>query len=531
MAGRHRTARASNPRRALATLLTAVAIAAAWVAVGVSGAGGTLAAWSSSVTVPGATLHTGSAALQLGGFDKLAATFSSGTLASTVAAVTVTNTGTAPLRTFTTKAAVVGSTTLAGAVDVSIWPLGTAASCGAAPAGTAATAWNAAPNWLATQAALAPGATATYCVLSTMAQGAPAQYPGLTAELTVSVTATTATGGAGWSATQSAPAFALSTAAAAATTHPVTPGQVGVANGTTGTVVSVDLPTDDSVWASTPNGNIDAATSRIGNQYHVCMVFAVQGTTTAASDWNFTINTAVAPFNGAALSQSSFAPEGAQTARIVSFPSGSSHSYTIGGIHQGSATAIDQLVYGDTRAPDGYQDHTWTTPLAKSQTAHVHLCVDVHTAAPVAKAGSATYTVDQPVLAGCPAGGANPATAAGAAALSSAIPTGGNGAAVCLYVTVRGLYPHFYIGYTATADWTAAVNGSTKLTQRQKTALLTASPTGAMVYGSDDTATSAGAPTLSKGIFTWTETDQHTPLAITDGIDVVLALTFTLPAA
>ncbi|GAA4166209.1 hypothetical protein GCM10022286_30520 [Gryllotalpicola daejeonensis] len=284
MAGRHRTARASNPRRAVTNLLIAVAIAAAWVAVGLTGTGGTFAAWSSSVTLPDATLHTGSAGLRLDGFDQLGATFATGALTAGPDKVTLTNTGTATLRGFTASTALAGTgaSTLATALTVTFWPIANGTACGTAPQSAITGKWSSVPNWLANQGPLAPGAVSTYCVTTTSTSAATTSYAGKSVTPTVTVTAATQIGG-GWSATAQGAPFTFSTPAP--WTKVTNPTQYGISAGN-GTAITV----------TSQSQTID------GDDY-LCFDIAASGGYGGrnGSGWQVLINTTKSPFRGVAV--------------------------------------------------------------------------------------------------------------------------------------------------------------------------------------------------------------------------------------
>lgn len=528
-------------RRRLAVVVAAIA-AVVLATLGVIG--GASAAWHAGGTASG-TVSTGRTSVSAMGFAQLTQQFEASTqTASKPALVKLYNTGTLPLSGFTSTVAFPsGGSDLASAVTLTIWDAGQGAtSCPAsAPSGANeyTGTWGASAFAWPTPAAPVPAPQGTqpyqgYCVVSSMTNEAITAHANQSSYPAVSVVGVDA----GWS---SAPAAADAFTLAAISPTSVAPTQIGVSNGSgsgasTSTVVSVALPSGDDKSTSAPTSNLDPTTGVIISPYYVCVVFTVNGTNSAPTDWSFQIDTSVAPFNGAVLQQSMFAPSGAQTARITGFPSASSHVYTIGGMHQGSATSFGTVYNGSGNGPDGYSNYTWNTPITTGQSAAVHLCLNVNQAAPIAAAGAGTYTVGAPKIAGCTS--TNPA--ADSTAMGTAIPAsnGSDGKTLCVYLPITGSYPHFYVGYTASMDWGAVLAAASGLTGNQRNALKTATAQTWDAFGYELSSTGTRtvqeggvSPTSTSGtVLTWSETGQTLPLAISDGETVVIRGTYAIPA-
>ncbi|AYG04165.1 hypothetical protein D7I44_11915 [Gryllotalpicola protaetiae] len=517
-----------------------IAAAAAMVAALVGVASSAVAQWTSGDTV-NASISAGNVGLTLSGFDKLSANYSSSGILTSSAQVTVHNSSTLPLRTLTASTAIPGgngSQTLASKVSVKIWP----GSCASMPStGVISATWATMPNWLANQSALAAAADASYCIQSSISATDANSNPSLTLSPVVTVT------GNDYNFSTGAVAAASFTLATLASTDPqtVTPGQVGVSlpSGSNLSDVSITMPQKDPDWGTTATTNIDSTTGTIKNQQYTCMVITVTGQTTASGDWSFQLDNSVAPFNRTALTDAMFAQSSYQTARILAKPQSGVGVYTIGGIHKGSATTFNQQVWNDAKGSDGFNSYVWNTPIPAPPpgqpplTTQVHLCLNIGNTPQSLNPGAGTFSVAQPVLAGCPDQNAdptkdltqNPAMPAGSGLLTSSIPAGGNGAVVCLYVKLTGLYPHFYIGYSFSIDWKGLLANS-GLSSAQQQSLASASAYNWKAYGSDLSTDQAPATLGSDGTLNWSIAQQHTPLEITNGMTVVLTARIPLPA-
>jgi hypothetical protein len=465
------------------------------------------AVWTAGSSVT-ATVDSGVVGVTVGGFGALDDTEFT-TTSPAVGAVAVSfgdaAGATLPVTGFKVAIAATGGIP-ASKVTLQVWDNGQSASCGSGPPTGAATAtWSSGAwvsqnlNWPAPKSSISRGASEDYCVIFSIAGADVTNYAGQS--ITPALTVFGLDGK--WSSASSATAgFTISASAATV----VTTGQIGVSD------PSSNIDVDDTVDVLTSqNGgsDIDQTTGTIVNQYYFCVAITVTGTNSRAGSWSLQLDGSAAPFNG-----------NLQNFTVVS----------------GNAQ-LSQSQYG--WGWDGKSFRLSGQSIRQNQTITVTLCGGTYgRPAPQAEEGPDTYTVEQPVLAGCPAtdprthATLNPATPAGAAALTSPIPRGGNGATVCMYVKIDGLYPHFYIGYTATENWSQLLEDS-GLSRSQITSLSTA--TGQwMVYGSDGTNTNVTATrsydnrTRSYS-FTWTETGQALPTAITNGTSVVLVGTFTLP--
>lgn len=293
MAGTHGSADGTRSRRTAATILGVVAMVLAVVTAGLVGTGGTYAAWSASVTLPGATLQTGTSGVQLGGVTALTRTLTSASSSSAV--VTVANTGTAPLRHFTTSATVTaGSAALASAVKLTIWPVANGTTTCPAPPTSPAPAtgsWAAAPQWLAAQGALGAGATASYCILSTIAAADWVADANTSASVAVGVTGTTGTDGSGWSAS-STQSFTL-------TDPPASTSGAIDNNNTAGTSLTV--------------------TQSAGANGAICFALHVASTDGSKNPWQLTIHSSSPVFLGVPFASWTW-PQGTASFEILSGP-------------------------------------------------------------------------------------------------------------------------------------------------------------------------------------------------------------------
>jgi hypothetical protein len=222
---RARHAKPQTRTRAVRALFVAAAIAVAWVIGGLNGSG-TYAAWSSTITIPGSTLHTGTAALQIGGAAQLTHTFTADSL-SFAAPVTVTNSGNVALNRLSSSIVSPSPSPLAAAVHIGISVKSTT-TCTVSTSTPSATLSAAPTNWL--PASLKQGDVASYCVQLTISKNDLAANARATVSPTIRVSGTTGADGSGWS-TAASGAFTLTDGAG--------PSDVIVGNsGTTVTVVT-----------------------------------------------------------------------------------------------------------------------------------------------------------------------------------------------------------------------------------------------------------------------------------------------------
>ena len=457
--------------------------------IGVGGAAQALWVTNAPVTT---TVTAGSVAIT-SDFSSLGYTFASTSLATPATRVRVTNTGTLQLTGVT--AAISGTTgsALAKAVSFQLWDLGTdsTATCPTSNSVTASN-WGAASLTLTkptSTAALQPGHFESYCVISSITSANLATNAGASVSPVITFTGADGT----WTSTATA-TFTL-TAPAASNPATVNPGQVGVVGSTGATVTGSNVQGSWNDWPANPGDNIDQTTGVVKDENNVCVGFTVVGSNTTATTWTVHINTSQPPYYGVGLTNSMI----------------STGNATVGG------SGVDFTLTG-------------TQQITSSQTVYVQLCLG-HPNPTVMDAGTGTYSVGTPVIAGCPS--TNPATPAGASAMTSSIPAGSGSA--CVYLPITGYYPHFYIGYKASLAWTTAIASSTALTANQKTAL----NSGTSWWGWQAYASSGGSAglsptttTTSGGITTygWSVSGRPAPMEIANGVTVVIVGTFGLPS-
>jgi predicted ribosomally synthesized peptide with SipW-like signal peptide len=177
----HGTPRSTRrPLFSISRIIKTTALLTAAIVAGVLASGGTFAYLNSSVALPTATIHAGTATLATSGSPLSLTGFYPGDLES--AAFTVTNTGTVPLAltvaSLTPPTANVVSQNLALRVDITA----TASAC------TSGSGLPATPTWQGTFASwaagslastLAVGASATVCLSATLSNATPASAQGL----------------------------------------------------------------------------------------------------------------------------------------------------------------------------------------------------------------------------------------------------------------------------------------------------------------------------------------------------------------
>lgn len=144
-----------------------LAVLAAALAVALSGAGVANASWTTPEKPVAGTVAAGTLTIEQTGLGALTTIYTSGALSAT-APVTLHNAGTVPAP-YTLSFRAQAATALAGAADVRVWPVASAAGCTAATtaAGPAGKTWLTAG---AVTGTLAPNAVAVYCVRSSVSQ-------------------------------------------------------------------------------------------------------------------------------------------------------------------------------------------------------------------------------------------------------------------------------------------------------------------------------------------------------------------------
>ncbi|GAA4174826.1 hypothetical protein [Gryllotalpicola koreensis] len=197
MAGKHSDVGARRPRRFALSALGVLALVSAGLVVGFAGTGGTYAAWNSTARVTGATVTTGSTAIQVsttaGGFAASATlgtpTSALGPGATTATPFVVKNTGTTPVALSATVASG-SSAALTSALRVAV----TAAS---APNCTSALAPSAVSPLTSYSTGtslprLQPGSTQSLCLVLTVPLNDASSATAQTVPLTVNLTGTQA---------------------------------------------------------------------------------------------------------------------------------------------------------------------------------------------------------------------------------------------------------------------------------------------------------------------------------------------------
>ena len=469
-------------KRQLALILGVALVIVASIGVG----GAAQALWSANATVA-AKATSGSVSLTESGLEKAGGQYSSAATSFGPTAVTFKNTGTLPLSNFTTALAQSGTGSLPASITLVIWDNGTTTSCpSSAPNGATKSteSWAGPITWPALSS-LAAGASRVFCLTSSMTPSNVSSAGG-----TAVTTALTVTGSDnGWSAS----AAGTVSQSVAADPSTVTSGQIGGANPSNVTFSAAGVQSGWGDWPTHANSDIDNTSGTIKNQDYFCVGFTVTSTTAAAATWSFQIDTSVPPYNGVALTDSMVTTGNAK----VSAVSGKPTLFTI----------------------------TGTQPIKAPNTADVQLCLDPGDNAPVLAAGSGTYTVGTPVVAACPA--AKDYSSA-LAAMGTRPPTTGS---VCLYLKIDGHYPHFWVGYTTSVNWTSVLNSASSLTQAERNTLATKTSSDWEAYGSDGMSSGVTPTHVQNGdgsyTITWTENGLRLPVAITNGTSVVLVSTFS----
>jgi len=180
----HRAARLrSNRHRAAPGIAGSLVIALALTLVGGAPAQAT---WSAPERPVTATVAAGTLAISQSGFASLATTYTSSALSAT-SPITITNTGTVPAP-FSLQLGAQSATPLAGAADVRVWPVASAAGCtpSTVASGVTGRTWT---SIGAVTGTLTAAATTVYCVRSTVTQAQRFALVGSSVTATASVTA------------------------------------------------------------------------------------------------------------------------------------------------------------------------------------------------------------------------------------------------------------------------------------------------------------------------------------------------------
>jgi len=372
----------------------ALILGVALVVVASLGAGGIAnAMWSASATASGA-VTSGSVGVSVSGFDQLnGATLTSSANTAGPVNVAFTNTGTLPLTGFGVHVTSTGTQSLADSITLQVWDNGQSTACASAPGTTSS--WSgkldAAIAWPSPPASIPPTASAHENYCVKLTMSPVPSGLSITPSFTV-----TGSDGAWHSGTSASAAFTLTTKAA--DPREVTPGQIGISPADSATTIDrITLP----VYGTTGNENENPDGTMITPSW-ACVYVAV-GTTTSA--WKVGVNMSAPPFNGVALTNADLNINGIQTGTLVSASPDANGVYYVHG---------------------------------PSTQSYFSFCVQGR-APKVMSPGPTTYTVSPVTVGSCTA--------------STKLPTVTSD--VCLYTTVTGAYPHFEIGYTVSADFTA----------------------------------------------------------------------------
>ncbi|WP_298227784.1 hypothetical protein [Gryllotalpicola sp.] len=413
----------------------AIAAGAAVAVFAAFGAAGASALWSAKDTVA-VTANAGTTGLTLTGFDALTATYQYPSPLTSVANVTLTNSGTLPLTGFSSTTTVPTSgdaATLAGELAVSIWANPSNATCPTtAPSGTTAYTgtWAAMPSWLSGQDTLAVGASAHYCIATSISSTNAQSVSNTTLTPQVTITASKSAWTTGAIATSG---YTLSAVSAATVTE--TEASISAPDSSTTTVTGIAINQGAS---PTSTSAIDSGNGTLTTPYYFCPVITVSVPNDGqAHSWSIAIDTTKPPYNGLTLTAAMLESNGAYTAKIQSVVNG---VYTLVGAETvgTNGTTLNAVDWAN------HPGSVANTPLTYPQSTNVIFCENQNLNPGVYPAGSGTYSIDAVNIQSC-ANQANPALT-----LSDA----------CLYASVSGLYPHFYIGWELDIDWTALVNAS-----------------------------------------------------------------------
>lgn len=288
--------------------------------------------------------------------------------------------------------------------------------------------------------------------------------------------------------------FAAAAAFQTASPTTVTAAQLGISPATPGTsIVDASIPVDSAGTIASP--------------YNPCVTVHITSTS-GSQKWEVKVNSTQAPYNSAPVSAWNLQLNGATTGRIVSGPDANGYVYITG------AESVSLLYpFGST---DWLTKQAVNTPVAPGQVATLYFCISIGASntAPVlpavdAASGATNYTVSAPTLVGA-GGGAPTADYA------------------CAAVTVTGYYPHFWIGYKFSLDWTALIQAAQTSGQISPTiatalAAKTLGSQWAQSSGPSATAVKESAPsTPGHAVYDVTSTGISGNGAITNGVSVTL---------
>lgn len=376
----------------------ALVIAIALTVITVIGiGGGALAAWSDNSAATG-TVTGGKVAVTAQNASNTSYQFTSGTT-SPAARIELKNTGSVPITGFTASVSGTAGSALATVVTYTVWDLGlnSTSSCGTAPTQPAPLTW--------------ATITMSWPALASGTSVPPGQFEAYCIASTISANDFAANPGASTSPTiaftgvdhswTSTASTAAAVALSLSTPAPATPSAT--------TIDPPDAGITPQLGSVTVSGTVDG-NGTISNAYYICLDIKATPTIRTLGFWSFQIDTTLPPWNGSAPAQWwSTQPDG------------------VGGVSGPDKNGIVTLSGWSVTAVD------------------IPVCIHEDSGAKpaVQPAGSETYTVGNSRLASC-------ASAASPATLHDA----------CIYTTVTGNYPYFYINYQFTVNVYQVVNGS-----------------------------------------------------------------------
>lgn len=174
--------RSRRPGSLVRSTVAAAGVIAAAVTVGLAGTGGTYALWNASATVPGATIRTGTVGLSVDPASLGTLATSLGPGGQTVTRLTVSNTGSTPLK---VSATVSVSGGFAGSLSLGLASVADTTSCPTGSDTEATMVSGADPTGVTT---LAGGQHQALCLVLTLADSAPAALAGTSGAFTLTFT-------------------------------------------------------------------------------------------------------------------------------------------------------------------------------------------------------------------------------------------------------------------------------------------------------------------------------------------------------
>jgi hypothetical protein len=414
------------------------------------------------------------------GFNGNTLTFPTAAPLASVQLVTITNTGSLAVGNLTATSSLAGNSTAAD-VSLLIW-VTTGSSCPSAPPNGTTTysgTW-AAPTstWLSGRTLVA-AASQSFCFQSTW-NGNSADE-GLTVSPTITINGSYNSSST-WTAngTQAAALYVP-------TAQTVLTDQIGV-TGTGSTTTSVVSP-GISQNNNKLNTNIIDTPGVIEYPSNFCTVMKVHSTSTTAENWSVWIDSSKPPFYGFPLDDtvttdtygSNWAPLGYVTAAVVRDAAADSQQapvYDVDGnvlapkmykiTGKGDTTAVPPVNGAYVVTKTVTPNYINNTPIKSGYPdAEIDFCIDnigqsPYNLSPVYPSNLGTWVN---TTTGTPT---DQTSRLSKCDTSYATPTDPNN--TCVYTQITGYYPHFYVGYRYSFDWTALVQAS-GFTAAQKSTL------------------------------------------------------------